>query len=175
MDKENLKNIVNFISEIKEEEDDDEEHDLYKIVKDILKSIIGSNIKSIEELWFENAEIKKDVHYYNLIISLLDILYQNLKDTKIIDIKKTAQELNKAISQSKFSSIYEQIKKIFFKVDPSEQYYYDVYCSMCFLGFKKESPLNRIDLLLAHLKVSPFKPGKKDLIRPVLPKRPNNH
>ena len=142
MDKENLKNIVNFISEIKEEEDD-EEHDLYKILRDILKSIIGSNIKSIEELWFENAQIKKDVHYHNLIISLLDILYQNLKDTKKIDIKKTAQELNKAISQSEFSSIYEQIRKIFFKVDPSEQYYYDVYCSMCFLGFKKESPLNR--------------------------------
>ena len=54
------------------------------------------------------------------------------------------------INKSEYWSIYELIRKLFFKVDPTDNNYYDIYCSVCFLGFNKYSPLN--SLLIENLK-----------------------
>ena len=54
------------------------------------------------------------------------------------------------INKSEYWSICELIRKLFFKVDPTDNNYYDIYCSVCFLGFNKYSPLN--SLLVENLK-----------------------
>lgn len=147
MEKDRLKHIVEFAFQNNEEND---ENEIKQSVKDILKLLIVVNAKSIEELWFENAVIKQDVNYYNLIIDLIDKLYVNLTENKIIDIKKTSIEMVEIINKSEYCSIYELIRKLFFKVDPTYNDYYDIYCSVCFLGFNEYSRLNY--LLIENLK-----------------------
>lgn len=147
MEKDRLKQFVEFTSKSSEEND---ENEIKQSVKDILRLHIGDKVKSIEELWFENAGIKQDVNYYNLILALIDKLYANLTENKIIVIKKTAIEMVEIINKSEYWSIYELIRKLFFKVDPTDNNYYDIYCSVCFLGFNKYSPLN--SLLIENLK-----------------------
>ena len=54
------------------------------------------------------------------------------------------------INKSQYWSIYELIRKLFFKVDPTDNNYYDIYCSVCFLGFNKYPRLN--SLVIENLK-----------------------
>ena len=143
MEKDKLKNIVEFISK------KNNENEIKQILKNILKLLIGNNAKAIGELWFEKAEIKEDVNYYNLILALIDKLYFDLTEKENIDIEKTSKEIVEIITKSEFSSIYEQIRKLFFKIDPKDKYYYDIYYNLIFFGFKKSSGLNSllIDIL----------------------------
>lgn len=137
MDQDKLIDIMKICSETKEE------NEVNESLKIVLKTLIGDNTKSVKELWFQANEIKCDANYYNLVLSLIDILYQNLKENKVVDIKKVSEDVIKVINNNQYSSIYQQTRNLFFKVDQSEVYYYDIFCSSCFLGFKKESPLNR--------------------------------
>ena len=112
MEKDRLKQFVEFTSKSSEEND---ENEIKQNLKNIFRLYIGDKVKSIEELWFENAGIKQDVNYYNLILALIDKLYANLTENKIIDIKKTAIEIVEIINKSEYWSIYELIRKLIFQ------------------------------------------------------------
>ena len=127
MEKDRFKQFVEFTSKSSEEND---ENEIKQSVNNILRLHIGDKVKSIEELWFENAGIKQDVNYYNLILALINKLYANLTENKIIDIKKTAIEIVEIINKSEYWSIYELIRKLFFKVDPTDNNYYDKHITL---------------------------------------------
>ena len=141
---EDLEHIVKFVSET------NEENELNENLQSLLRSIIGVKVKTTKELWFEKEEIKKDLKYHNLILSLINKMYQRLKENKVIDTKILADEMVNIIKSTEYSSLYEQTRKLFFKVEPTNIYYYDIYYSFHFLGFKKECPLN--SLLIESLK-----------------------
>ena len=137
MEENKLKDIVKFCAEVKDE------NDMYENVKILLRSLIGEDAKSTKDLWFESYEIKSEANYYNLIIWQIEILYRNLKNKNDFNLKKISEEIIGAIQKTEYSKIYQITRQIFFKVDPTEIEYYDIFCSVFFLGFKKESPLNK--------------------------------
>lgn len=93
-------------------------------------------------MWFQSNEIKNDTNYYNLVISLIKILFKNLKNKKDFELKKIANEIAEAIKKTEYTGIYEATRKLFFKIDPTEIDYHVILYSLNFLGFKKESPIN---------------------------------
>ena len=101
-------------------------------------------------MWFQSNEIRNDTKYYNLVISLIEILYKNLKNKKDFYLKKIANEIEETIKKTEYLGIYEATRKLFFKVDPTEIDYVAIFCSFSFLGFKKESPLN--EYFISNLK-----------------------
>ena len=137
MEENKLKDIVKFCAEVKDE------NDMYENVKILLRSLIGEDAKSTKDLWFESDEIKNEANYYNLVIWQIEILYRNLKNKNDFNLKKISEEIVGAIQKTEYSKIYQITRQIFFKVDPTEIEYYDIFCSVFFLGFKKESPLNK--------------------------------
>ena len=137
MEENKLKDIVKFCAEVKNE------NDMYENVKILLRSLIGEDAKSTKDLWFQSDEIKSEANYYNLVIWQIEILYRNLKNKNDFNLKKISEEIVGAIQKTEYSKIYQITRQIFFKVDPTEIEYYDIFCSVCFLGFKKESPLNK--------------------------------
>ena len=136
MEEEKLSNIIKFCAEIKDE------NNMHGNVMIILRSLIGEGSKNTKDLWFNSDEIRSDIKYYNLVICLIEILYRNLENKKEFDLHKISEEIVGAIEKTEYARIYQITRQIFNKVDQTEIEYYNIFCSVCFLGFKKESPLN---------------------------------
>ena len=137
MEEDKLSDIIKFCSEVKEA------NDMYEKVKILLRSLIGEGVKSTKDLWYKSDIIKSDLNYFNLVICLIEMLYRNLENKKDFDLKKISEEIIGVIKKTEYSRIYQNTRQIFFKVDPTDKDYNDIYCSVFFLGFKKESPLNK--------------------------------
>ena len=137
MKEEKLKAILFAISE---ENSKNEEGENIKIV---LNSLIGENVKTVNDLWFEAKDIKEDLEYYNIILSLIDLFLESLTSEQKIDLKILSEKIVNTLKNSKFFEYYTLTRAIFLKIDQEEKFYYDIYCSICCLGFKKGSLLNR--------------------------------
>ena len=137
MKEEKLKAILFAISE---ENSKNEEGENIKIV---LNSLIGENVKTVNDLWFEAKDIKEDLEYYNIILSLIDLFLESLTSEQKIDLKILSEKIVSTLKNSKFFEYYTLTRAIFLKIDQEEKFYYDIYCSICCLGFKKGSLLNR--------------------------------
>ena len=137
MENEKLQKVLLAISE------ENEKNETRENIKVVLNSLIGENVKSPNDLWFEVKEIKDDVEYYNIIISLIDILLESLTSEKNIDIPTLAEKIVNVLKSSKYSEFYDLTRKIFLTIDQGDKSFYDIYCSVCCLGFKKNSLLHR--------------------------------
>ena len=137
MKDEKLKKILFAISEENKKNEEGEN------IKIVLNSLIGENVKKANDLWFEVKEIKEDVDYYNIIISLIDLLLESLTSNQDVDIPLLAEKIVNVLKNCKYSEYYNLTRKIFFAIDQGEKSFYDIYCSVCCLGFKKNSLLHR--------------------------------
>ena len=125
-----LADIIKFCSEV------NDDNSIYENVKIILRYFIGEGVKSTGDLWFQSDEIKTDTNYYNLVITLIEILYNNLKNKNDFNLNKISNEVEEAIKKTEYVRICEATRKLFFKVEPTEVDYYHL-----FFGFKKQSPI----------------------------------
>ena len=137
MKDEKLKKILFAISEENKKNEEGEN------IKIVLNSLIGENVKKANDLWFEVKEIKEDVDYYNIIISLIDFLLESLTSNQDVDIPLLAEKIVNVLNNCKYSEYYNLTRKIFLAIDQGEKSFYDIYCSVCCLGFKKNSLLHR--------------------------------
>ena len=137
MKDEKLKKILFAISEENKKNEEGEN------IKIVLNSLIGENVKKANDLWFEVKEIKEDVDYYNIIISLIDLLLESLTSNQDVDIPLLAEKIVNVLKNCKYSEYYNLTRKIFLAIDQGEKSFYDIYCSVCCLGFKKNSLLHR--------------------------------
>ena len=137
MKDEKLKKILFTISEENKKNEEGEN------IKIVLNSLIGENVKKANDLWFEVKEIKEDVDYYNIIISLIDLLLESLTSNQDVDIPLLAEKIVNVLKNCKYSEYYNLTRKIFLAIDQGEKSFYDIYCSVCCLGFKKNSLLHR--------------------------------
>ena len=137
MKDEKLKKILFAISEENKKNEEGEN------IKIVLNSLIGENVKKANDLWFEVKEIKEDVDYYNIIISLIDLLLESLTSNQDVDIPLLAEKIINVLKNCKYSEYYNLTRKIFLAIDQGEKSFYDIYCSVCCLGFKKNSLLHR--------------------------------
>ena len=137
MKDEKLKKILFVISEENKKNEEGEN------IKIVLNSLIGENVKKANDLWFEVKEIKEDVDYYNIIISLIDLLLESLTSNQDVDIPLLAEKIVNVLKNCKYSEYYNLTRKIFLAIDQGEKSFYDIYCSVCCLGFKKNSLLHR--------------------------------
>ena len=137
MDEEKLKKILFAISE------ENKKNETGENIKVVLNSLIGKGVKQTNDLWFESKEIKEDVDYYNIIISLIDLLLESLTKEQEIDIQILAEKIVNVLKNSKYSEYYNLTRKIFLAIDQREKSFYDIYCSVCCLGFKTNSLLHR--------------------------------
>lgn len=137
MKDEKLKKILFAISEENKKNEEGE------IIKIVLNSLIGENVKKANDLWFEVKEIKEDLDYYNIIISLIDLLLESLTSNQDVDIPLLAEKIVNVLKNCKYSEYYNLTRKIFLAIDQGEKSFYDIYCSVCCLGFKKNSLLHR--------------------------------
>ena len=137
MENEKFQKILLVISE------ENEKNEIRENIKVVLNSLIGENVKSANDLWFEAKEIKDDMDYYNTIISLIDLLLESLTSGQDIDIPILAEKIVNILKNSKYSEYYNLTRKIFLAIDQSDKSFYDIYCSVCCLGFKKNSLLHR--------------------------------
>ena len=137
MKDEKLKKILFAISEENKKNEEGEN------IKIVLNSLIGENVKKANDLWFEVKEIKEDLDYYNIIISLIDLLLESLTSNQDVDIPLLAEKIVNVLKNCKYSEYYNLTRKIFLAIDQGEKSFYDIYCSVCCLGFKKNSLLHR--------------------------------
>ena len=137
MKDEKLKKILFAISEENKKNEEGEN------IKIVLNSLIGENVKKANDLWFEVKEIKEDVDYYNIIISLIDLLLESLTSNQDVDIPLLAEKIVNVLKNCKYSEYYNLTRRIFLAIDQGEKSFYDIYCSVCCLGFKKNSLLHR--------------------------------
>ena len=137
MKDEKLKKILFAISEENKKNEEGEN------IKIVLNSLIGENVKKANDLWFEVKEIKEDLDYYNIIISLIDLLLESLTSNQDVDIPLLAEKIVNLLKNCKYSEYYNLTRKIFLAIDQGEKSFYDIYCSVCCLGFKKNSLLHR--------------------------------
>ena len=137
MENEKFQKILLVISE------ENEKNEIRENIKVVLNSLIGENVKSANDLWFEAKEIKDDMDYYKTIISLIDLLLESLTSGQDIDIPILAEKIVNILKNSKYSEYYNLTRKIFLAIDQSDKSFYDIYCSVCCLGFKKNSLLHR--------------------------------
>ena len=137
MKDEKLKKILFAISEENKKNEEGEN------IKIVLNSLIGENVKKANDLWFEVKEINEDVDYYNIIISLIDLLLESLTSNQDVDISLLAEKIVNVLKNCKYSEYYNLTRKIFLAIDQGEKSFYDIYCSVCCLGFKKNSLLHR--------------------------------
>jgi len=137
MKDEKLKKILFAISEENKKNEEGEN------IKIVLNSLIGENVKKANDLWFEVKEIKEDVDYYNVVVSLIDLLLESLTSNQDVDIPLLAEKIVNVLKNCKYSEYYNLTRKIFLAIDQGEKSFYDIYCSVCCLGFKKNSLLHR--------------------------------
>ena len=137
MEEEKLKKVLFAISEKNAKNEHGEN------IKIVLNSLIGENVKTLNDLWFEAKNIKEDLDYYNIIIALIDILLESLTSQQNVDIETIAEKIVNLLKKSKYCEYYNLTRKIFLTIDQEDKSFYDIYCSVCCLGFKKDSLLNR--------------------------------
>ena len=82
-----LADIIKFCSEV------NDDNSIYESVKIILRYFIGEGVKSTGDLWFQSDEIKTDTNYYNLVITLIEILFNNLKNKNDFNLNKISNEI----------------------------------------------------------------------------------
>jgi hypothetical protein len=127
-----------------------EKEESFETTKAVLQSLIGEDVKYIKDLWFEATNIKKDENYYEIILTFINIIFESLINDKIFNINKLAKEIVQKIEKSPYAIYYKIVRQIFLMVDQKEKSYYDIYCSVICLGFKKDSILH--DSLVFNLK-----------------------
>ena len=142
MNQKKFEAIMNILSDKDQNSINDE---IRGNILDIMKSLIGeTNSKDKNTLWFEKENIKCDKDYYQIISSYIDIMILHFEKNKNFDLKKFSKEILYIAENNKYSTIFKLTRELFRKLDSSEVIFYDLYWSVYFLGFKKESPLNSI-------------------------------
>lgn len=141
MNQEKYKAVMNILSD----KDQNSIDEIRGNILDIMKSLIGeTNSKDKNILWFERDNIKCDKDYCQIISSYFDIIILYFDKNKSFDFKKFSKEILYIAENNKYSTIFKLTRELFRKLDSSEEIFYDLYWSVFFLGFKKDSPLNSI-------------------------------
>jgi len=135
MESKKLNEILELLQENQEDETKED-------IKTILRSLIGDKTKNIEDLWFEKEFIKKDKDLYDMVLSMIDILFTNLKEQETLDLETISENMVKIVKSSEYFWIFQQIRLLFIKLDSFEKPYDNIYWAVNFLGFKKETPFN---------------------------------
>ena len=136
MNESKFSDILDLISENLE---DDE---ILGNIKMILKGLIGENTTAFKDAWFEKKEIKDNDLLYSMIISMIKVLSNYIKNYEIGKIKELKEEMTKIFENSEYFEIYKLVRKLFYRLDPLDEYFYDIYWCVYFLGYKKEIPFN---------------------------------
>ena len=147
MNQEKYKAVMNILSDKVQNSIDE----IKGNILDIMKSLIGeTNSKDKNTLWFERDNIKCDKDYCQIISSYFDIMILHFGKNKSFDFKKFSKEILCFAENNKYSTIFKLTRELFRKLDSSEEIFYDLYWSVFFLGFKKDSPL--ISIFVENLK-----------------------
>ena len=138
-------NKLHLLFHIMEKIDENNTRNELDIIKLLFKRIlfIKEEIKYINDLWFETQEIKNDVEYYQLIISLIDTFIKYCSDKKSFKEDLLSKEIFSIFKNTKYFSIYcimIEMSKLF---GLAEQNYAEISCGLYILGSKKETPVNK--------------------------------
>ena len=115
-------------------------------LKFLFKTFIfgDKNIPSMNELWFEKAEIKVDIEYYQLIQSLITIFIKYFSDETSFNEELLSKEIFALFKKTKYFCPYYNLIKICYILDLVEKYYTEISCALYILGIKKGTPINDI-------------------------------
>ena len=114
------------------------------IIKLLFKKIMFGDreIPAIQELWFEKEEIKADIEYYQLIISLISAFISHCSDKKSQNEELLAKEIFSLFQNTKYFCLYNNLIELSKLFGLGEKYFIEISCGLYILGSKKGTPAN---------------------------------
>lgn len=124
------------------EENAENQSDLIKLL--FKKILIGDGeIKVMQDLWFEKEEIKTDIEYYQIIISLIDTFILHFSEKKKVKEDLLAKEIFSNFQNTKLFYMYKTMIEMSKLFGFGDKYYIDIACGLYILGCKKGTPVNK--------------------------------
>ena len=115
-----------------------------EVIKLLFKKIIFGDreIPIMKDLWFEREEIRADIEYYQLIISLISVFIKHFSDKNSLKEKLLAKEIFSLFQNTKYFCLYNNLIEISKLFNLGEQFYIEISCGLYILGNKKGTPAN---------------------------------